>query len=705
MIPHGIPYLRFIVPFVTGLALGAWLDGPLPYLDWGLMIGAVLGALLAVQKFAYRLRWIFGVYVHLLLLGFGYFHIVQYKETRLPEHFSTEIQGCRYFLGTVYEAPSKGTKMKVPVRVEAIGRSPDSFQAASGNLMLFLDITDFSDSIRYGDRLGFQARVGPTEPPKNPHAFDYARYLHFQNIHYQAFVKPDSILRLSKGNGWLLWQKAYESRERLLALLQKYFPSTDEYAVASALLVGYTDDLSDDLRTAYAETGSMHALAVSGTHIGMLYVGLMFLIARLRLRGRTGRLLETALVLSAIWAFTFLTGATASVLRASVMFSVYMLGKAFWREASAWNVLPASAFILLIYNPYLLFNVGFQLSYTAVAGMVFFYPRFYKMFPPLSAWLDEPLKVLLIGVSAQLGTLPLSLFYFNQFPVYFWLAGWVVVFVGAVFLWGGASLVVLDAVSQTLADWLGVLLYQMLLWMNKIIFFIQGIPGGVVRNVWTADWVVLALYGCLAFLGAAIATRRGKWLAAFAGIMIVLGLYRTHMVLGKQTQQTTVIYYLNKARLMDFFDGVHVVSLSDTLNKKQEYFAALANRTACGMREKAAVLYADTSLHIYPNLLIDLPFVQFFNQRMVLLDDVKWATAGTPSPIAVDVLVLSKSPRITMAQCRARFPFKMVVFEATNALSQVNRWREECEKHGWPYHDVRTQGAWIYPGKRVSTDF
>ncbi|MBC7777265.1 MAG: ComEC family competence protein, partial [Phycisphaerae bacterium] len=328
MNPHGIPYLRFIVPFIVGLALGAWREIPLPGLDWGLMAGAALGAVLAVQKFAYRYRWVFGAYTHLLLVGFGYFHMVGYNELRQPEHFSSKIQDCHYFLGTVYEAPSKGAKMKIPVHVEAIGFSPDSLQRVTGNLMLFLDITPATDSIHYGDRLGFQATARPTEPPKNPYAFDYGRYLHFQNMHHQAFVKPDSLLRLSVGNGWLLWEKAYESRERLLSLLQKYFPSTDEYAVASALLVGYTDDLSDDLRTAYAETGSMHALAVSGTHIGMLYVGLMFLIGRLRLRGKKGRLLEMALVLAAIWAFTFLTGATASVLRASVMFSVYMLGKA-----------------------------------------------------------------------------------------------------------------------------------------------------------------------------------------------------------------------------------------------------------------------------------------------------------------------------------------------------------------------------------------
>ncbi len=695
MIPHGIPYLRFIAPFVVGLALGAWHDTPVPGLDWVLIAGAALGALLAIQKIAYRYRWVFGAYIHLLLFGFGYFHIVGHNELRQPLHLASKIQEGHYFLGTVYEAPSKGAKMKIPVHVEAMGSSPDSLQVAVGNVMLFLELSTFADSIQYGDRLGFQATVRSTEPPKNPHAFDYKRYLHFQNIHHQAFVKTDSLLRLSEGNGWLLWEKAYESRKSLLTLLQKYFPTTDEYAVASALLVGYTDDLSDDMRTAYAETGSMHALAVSGTHIGMLYVGLMFLISRLQLRGKRGRLIEMVLVLTAIWAFTFLTGATASVLRASVMFSVYMLGKAFWRDASAWNVLPASAFILLIYNPYFLFNVGFQLSYTAVAGMVFFYPRFYKMFPPMSRWLDEPLKVFLVGVAAQLGTLPLTLYYFNQFPVYFWLAGWVVVFVGAVFLWGGAMLVVLDSVSQMLADWLGAALYQMLLWMNKIIFFIQGIPGGVVRNVWTADWVVFAMYACLAFLGAAISTRRGKWLGTFFGVMVLLGMYRTYMVLNKQTQQTAVIYNVNKARLIDFMDGDQVFALSDTLSRKQEYFAALANRIASGMHEKTTVYFSGTSVLLGQNLFIDLPFVQFFNQKMVLVDDVRWVKFGNPKPLAVDVLVLSKSPKVSVAECRERFPCALVVFDASNTFRQAERWRKECKEEGWAYHDVRSMGAWV----------
>lgn len=694
MNPHGFPYLRFIVPFLLGIVLGVWLENPFPRLDLALLIGGVFGIWLSQRTFSYRFRWVFGLYVHVLLIAFGYYHVLQYNELRAANHFSLALETHRYYIGTVYEAPSVGTKVKLRVRLEAAATNPDSFQSVSGNVLLYLDVDAFSDSIQYGDRLGFQAEILPTEPVKNPHAFDYARYLHFQNIHYQAFIKTGEAQHLSRNNGWWIWKKAYQSRTKLLRLLEHYFPTRDEYAVASALLVGYTDDLSDEMRSAYAETGSMHALAVSGTHIGLLYMGLMLIVGRLRLRGRMGRLLEMALIMSAIWAFTFLTGATASVLRASVMFSVYMIGKAFWRSTSAWNVLPASAFFLLLYNPYLLLNVGFQLSYAAVAGMVFFHPRLYKMFPPMSRYLDEPLQVLLVGVSAQLGTLPLSLCYFHQFPVYFWLAGWVVVFVGAVFLWGGAMLVLLDACSKTLAEWAGWLLYQLLYWMNKIIFYIQKMPGSVIRDLWVSGCSALLLYIALVFVGAAMVRKKGIWVVCFLGVMVLLGIGNLAAYWQHQAQHNRVLYQVNKASMLDFFTGESAVSLRDSITSKQEMYAAQTHRIACGIREKTTVFWQDTTEIKTPNLLINKPFVQFNDQRMALIDDARWISNGQPSPLQVDVLVLSKSPRVRIADCRARFPGAFLVFDGANSMAQIKRWREECDAAGWPYHDVRSMGAW-----------
>lgn len=690
------PYLRLFVPFALGLALGAWSDTMIPGLGFALMFAACAVLFLALQKFSYRYRWVFGAFCSLTLFFAGYFHVVRYNEMRQPSHFSEKIKDAHYLVGTVYDAPKKGARLKLPVRVEAIGASPDSLTAATGNLLLFLDITPETQALRYGDRVGIRATVRPTEPPKNPHVFDYGRYLHFQGIHFQAFVKSDSIVALSSGHGNVVWRAAFECREKLLTMLHKHFPTQDEYAVASALLIGYTDDLSDDLRTAYAETGSMHALAVSGTHVGMLYAGLFFLLKRLRLRGRWGRLTETASVLAAIWTFAFVTGASASVLRATVMFSTYLVGKAMFRDASIWNILAASAFGLLLYNPYFLFDAGFQLSYAAVAGMVFFYPRFYRISPIMPKWADEGWKILLIGFAAQLGTLPLSLYYFHQFPVYFWLAGWVVVFGGAVFMAGGAALVVLDAVFPMLADWLGMALYWMLWGINQLIFGIQHLPGSVVGGIWIAGWAALLLYVFIALLGATMVYRKAKWLMCALGVLTFLGTARAVRFYEQMRQERMVVYHVSKNSLLDFFDGNKVVSLSDSLTPKQVLFAAQPNRWASGALDLATINFATDTAFANPNLLYDPPFVHFFHQKIVLLDDARWVKTSQTPPVPVDVLLLSKSPRVTIAACLERFPFKTVVFDASNSWKQIARWKAECSVAGVTFHDIREEGAWVF---------
>jgi competence protein ComEC len=698
------PFLRLLLPFALGTALGGWLDQAPACLFWLFAAAVFCSLLLAIRRYKYRNRWFFGATLNFCLLLAGFILIVQHNELRQPGHFAAEKQGAGYLVCEVYEAPSHGAKTRIPVRVKAAGPSPDSLEMVTGNLLLFLDPSPLVDSIRYGDRLGIRAAMLPTEPPKNPHVFDYKRYLHFQNIHYQSFVKPDSIALLSTGHGNKLWAQAFAYRDQLLKILQKHFPTPNEYAVASALMVGYKDDLSDELRTAYAETGSMHALAVSGTHVGMVYMGLYFLTKRLRLRGKW-RLAETLFILLAIWGFTFLTGATASVLRASVMFSTYMLGKAIWRNASAWNVLPASAFGLLLYNPYFLFDVGFQLSYTAVAGMVFFYPRLYKLFPPGPRWADEGLKVLLVGAAAQLGTLPFALYYFSQFPIYFWLAGWIVVLGGAAILWGGAVLVLLENMSSvplgpfelfpTFAHWLGKALYFMVLYLNKAIVGIQSLPGSVVADVWIPGWVDAALYMAIALLGTLMVQRRGKWLAAFFGLMGLLGVYRIGTLSAKQTQQTTVVYNMSKQkRLIDFFDGRHAFALADTLTTKQENFTAKPNRIASGIRGKTQVMLEGSAPFRSNNLLYDKPFVQFFQQKIALIDDARWIIPSA-APMAVDVLLLSKNPELSVAACREKFPFSIIVFDTSNSRRKVAGWQQECVENGWVCHDVRTQGAWV----------
>lgn len=695
-----IPLLLLFIPFAVGVGLGGWLDQPIPNLEYGLIAGFFLLVLLSVYAFPYRYRWVFGLGITPLLLSLGYYRAVSCNELRDDEHFSKHYENARYWVGVVSDAPSLGARLKTPFRVEAAGHHPDSLFPVKGNVMLLIDSMPEDAPIRYGDRMGIKAVFRPTEGPKNPDAFNYARYLHFQNIHYQAFVKSNSMIRLGSGYGHPVWRGAFACREKLLNLLQRHFPTQSEYGVASALLVGYKNDISEELKTAYAETGSMHALAVSGTHVGMLYMGLMFLIQRLPLRGRRGLLAESLLILIAIWAFTFLTGATASVLRASVMFSIYLIGQTFNRSASIWNVMGASAMLLLLYNPWFLFDAGFQLSYCAVGGIVFFYPELYRLSPVLKkGWRDEALKVLLIGVAAQLGTLPLSLYYFHQFPMYFWLAGWIVVLGGAIFMWGGAVLVVLDALCRPLAAWLGKLLYGLVWAMNWCIEGIQQLPACVIGGIWIADWVVPVLYGCLILLGMVFVTKRAVWLLYFLGVMAGLGLYRNVSLLGeKDDQKRMVIYAINKGSLMDFFSGRDVVSISGgNTTDKNVRFAAQTHRWTSGMRFDAqTVQWPIDTFRQVGSLMIQRPIIEFYHRKMALVDTSSWIENYPTSqlPIHVDVLVLSNNPKVNIADCRRVFDFETLVMDGSNSWKNARRWTKECTENGWKYHDVRQQGYW-----------
>lgn len=700
MNPRLAPFLRLLLPFVLGILLADAFAFQVPaYVSNGLVAAMVVLMLAAWHRYAYRWRWLYGSASAMLLVAAGYIHTTRHDERTQSDHFAitAKLPHQLFVLGTVYEAPSRGAKMKVLLRVEAAGKHPDKIATAAGNLLVFLKTDSLSENLRYGDRLMVAGVVRATEGPKNPHAFDYQRYLATQNLHYQVFVHTDSLTVLGRGHGNVCWRMAYQCRDRLLDLLQRHFPTIDEYAAASALLVGYRDDLSDDMRAAYAETGSMHALAVSGTHVGFLYAGLMLGLGRLPLRGRSGRLLQTTLVLAAIWAFTLLTGATASVLRASVMFSTYLLGKALYREAPVWNVLAASAFGLLVFNPYFLFDAGFQLSYAAVAGMVFFYPKLYRLSPPMSRWPDEALKVLLVGVAAQLGTLPLTLYYFNQFPVYFWLSGWVVVLGGALFLWGGALLVLLDVLNGVVAELFGKLLYGLVWSINWCVFRISELPYSIVSGIWLEVWETVLLVLVLLCVAVAWETRRGWFFLPALGMLGVVFWHGAWVKTQQIQRQQVVVYHVNRQHLVDCFDGLRVFRIRDSLGEKQEKFAAQRNRWALRVQNETGLPHEKSGLNVINRFIYREPFLYVGGKTIAIINDASLVPDGAAQPFGLPVtaVVITNNARVNMADCKALFPGALLVFDAGNKPWRVEKWKKTCEEIQTPYHDVRTSGAWV----------
>ena len=237
--------------------------------------------------------------------------------------------------------------------------------------------------------------------------------------HPQSEASQDS--RLSRSRTFFLHQ-----RDRLLHRLSDGGLEGDAYAVVAAMALGDKSALTKDLRETYSVTGASHVLALSGLHLGIIYMLLSLLVL-----GRRRRMFSQLFLIVSIWGFVFLVGMSMSVVRAAIMISVYALLSLGHRDKMSVNTLAFTAIVMLMVHPLSLFDVGFQLSFMAVFSILVWYPFFEGLIPQpflmshrLVKWLWTMLAV---SCAAQLGTAPLVAYYFGRFSTLFLITNLVVI--------------------------------------------------------------------------------------------------------------------------------------------------------------------------------------------------------------------------------------------------------------------------------------
>jgi competence protein ComEC len=686
------PLLRIILPFVSGIVIGVDIASSYSQIIdlYPFILIPAIPAVLISQPFS--ARWLFGIGVCVLFFSMGLSLAFRNDLRNNPQFFgSVQFNDWAVFTGVVVEPPSGFSRKKLVLSVDNWVDSCGVVHSTCGRLMVFLPNEKEGVLPAYGDRLIIRGEIQETRGPKNPHAFNYKRYLRFRNIYHLCYVRPGNWERTAILQGERWWHLAYHYREKTQTILQRYFESDDVYGVALALLLGYKENISEVLLDAYKDTGSMHALAVSGSHIGMIYSGLLLFIRRLGFKGKKGRLLEAVFVLVVIWSFTLLTGATASVLRASLMFSLYLTGKLLNRETSAWNILSFSAWLLLLFNPYFLFDAGFQLSYTAVGGMVFFYPRFLRFFPKVPTLISIPWSLLLIGVSAQIGTLPLSLFYFHQFPVYFWLSGWVVVAGGAIFLWGGFLLLAAHSSAPIIAQWLGLALRWLLTGMNNSIFWIQRLPASVLSGIWVDEYDIIALYVAMALFCFWRLTKYRMLLMSSIMAILVLATWQLQRQIRIEKQRKMVIYDAGALILIDFFDGNRLYTWGDSLTDKQHSFVSECNRWASGSKTIHTILGnkkikdgSKPTIHIHENV------IEFMGRTILV------CSSGAPLPkirTPVPILVWKGDPPQDIINALSGVEPGVIVWVCCRPGKRYETAVEQLREVKIPSYNVRAEGA------------
>jgi competence protein ComEC len=480
-----IPYtfVRITAFLVGGILFGIYFPPPvsLAMLNFGLIGAATLYICIFFLKCVTAVsKGIPGVIGLTTIFLLGWVHALNFVESREPNHLLNSDKPITHYTATLTRfTEEKERSWKVEARVNRI--FSEGWKNVNGKIVLYFSKEDFQYAPAYGDVYLVKGFPKIVDPPGNPGEFDYKRYLALKNIYHQHFVRREDVTRIGVDPPNSILHYAIQARVWANATLEKFIPGEREQGVASALVLGVTDGLDNELLQAYSGTGAMHVLAVSGLHITIIYLIIVWFLKPVS-KLKSGRWIIAITSLIILWSYAFVTGLSPSVLRAVTMFSFLALAKPTNQSTNIYNTLAASAFCILLFDPFLILSVGFQLSYLAVIGIVYLHPKFYPLWEPDNRILDEVWKITSVSIAAQIATLALGLLYFHQFPNYFLICNLLVIPGSFVVLIGGL-LVLVTSFIPAVANIAALLTAWMIKIINFIVFTVESFPFSLIENI------------------------------------------------------------------------------------------------------------------------------------------------------------------------------------------------------------------------------
>jgi competence protein ComEC len=680
------PMARLLLPLILGILIGNfWGIGRINNAWLLLLVICVLALAVMQVPLSYIRRWWYGIVLNLFLLAAGYF-LCAHQQVRPPIPLDKNV-----LLGEIIQLSESAQKRRLLLQTFDQVSQSENTKKTEAKVLVYLDKSVKSESLKIGDHLLCRGKLSPIPPPLNPHAFDYQAYMANQGVYYQTFITEEGWQYLGYRNS--LFRVADSWRTYFLSILKAHLTGINEYAVGAALSLGYKSAITDELRTAYANTGAMHVLAVSGLHVGLVQLIISWLLNFIRLNSQYWSLIKALLTIVGIWSFALLAGGAPSVLRAATMFSFLAAGLALKRYSNIYNSLASSAFLLLCIQPNLLFSVGFQLSYLAVLGIVYFQPRLYRLWYIKYKAVDYVWKLTTVSIAAQLATLPISIYYFHQFPIYFFLSGLVVVPAAALVLMLSISLFAFHGLPL-IAFIIGRFLNGLLQIVNNVIFFIQQLPAGLLEGIWVSTTSVIIMYALLLTVIIAINTRKDIYLRYALMISLLLAFTYSHRQWEVNKQRALVVYQVKGKSLVDYFAGQKCYSLAaNDINSNDIKYTAQQHRWYRRVRAIHCIpqdsTLTDIALWAYNG------FMQIGELKMVLPQHITVPASDSLPLLHVDLLLLTKDANVDLEKWSQYLKPEQVVIDGSTSYYEAMEWIDSCKKLDWPVHYTKYDGAFI----------
>ncbi len=722
------PFARPTLAVMLGISAYEALLRPAGLPGWTLLLTLVLVAAgwagilwrLPATQTLYKLVAGTGLLLTFAVAAAGWTHLS--TASVQPTHLLHQPPGLRAWQGVVVEGPTRRpTYAATTAEVERVRWADGSWHPAVGRVRLLVRAEAAPPT--YGDVLLVSGTPRRVAPPPNPGQFDYARYLRIHQTWHEQYAGAVDFQVYGHRTLNPLKGLSLRTADYLRGHLARRICAPRERGLLTALVLGITDDLGADLKAAYGTTGTTHVLAVSGLHIALLFGVVLFFLGRhtWHRRSPAARWATLALILALGWSYALLTGLSASVLRAVVMSSLVVVGRALNKRVSLYNTLAVAAFTLLALDPYALFDAGFQLSFLAVLGIAYLQSQLARWWQPRTRAGVFVRDGLSVTIAAQLATTPLTLYYFHQFPVHFLGANLVAVPWTDVLLGGSLLLLLLSAISQalhqpvwleTLADGLAWLVEHGTWALNGFIGWVGHLPGALATGI-----ALTPLQLALAYLGLLLAllwlhNRQRGYLLAVVGVIALYAGTRlaTHDRYGRD--RTLLVYAIRHHRALGLLDGFRATLLTDSVVWADSTAGALGQRAnllpslwARGTQQQrwlpvlttTAATALTTSIFAIRPLPDSNRLLALGGVRLLVLDHDfgLQPTDSAAGPLSVDYVLVGGKPRVVPSALARAVACRWVVFDGSGPAGWVKWQARQLRAAGFRCHDVAQQGAFI----------
>lgn len=658
---------------VAGIALAGYTKVPIyvvAFVGSSLFLGMAL--LHFLLKKISKPQLLFTVFSSLFFIALGYYlHLSTLPENN-PSHFThhTANKPQTITLEVIDVLKPTTYQDKYVGSLSSLDHNP-----VSGEILLNIkkdSLQTTSNSI--GDKLYIRTVIQDVPIPKNPYQYDYGLYLERKGIYGQLSIGNNQIIKSSfSGKGIRVVMARF--RQSVQNKLSSYSFTQNQLAVLNALILGQKQGIDREMSEQYAAAGMMHILAVSGLHVGIVLL-LLRLLSR-PIAGYRLRFVRSGIIITLIWLFAILTGLSPSVLRAATMFSFLEASTLMGNQKETKNALVASAFVLLLFNPLLIYQVGFQLSYAAVIAILWIQPWLSSLVKIKNKFIKMLWDTAAVTTAAQLGVMPLSLYYFHQFPGLFLVSNLVIIPLLGLLLSVGIVVVILAGIGH-LPDWLVWSFGKVIDALNGFIAWVASKEAFVFKFISISFMVMVATYFLIT-----TAVRLLKKYSYSRLITAGLSLLFFIACLGYQTTSENktqlVVYHKNRQTLMAKIvqKKLHLQTEDTTWDYATDS-RIIALRNATGIRS------------IYVTALDNV--IMFKNKSLLVVDSLGVYDLPAYQP---DYILLTQSPKINLDRLIDLYPKAILVADGNNYKSAVLRWQATCLKRKIPFHNTYEKGAFI----------